>query len=199
MNLVMELTKLDKRILGLKTQIADLEKQGEAARIRAKELREQIAGLRSQRQKGLADGQPDTFSGKLKKLGEEIDLQEDLAFGLAAKEKEIGAQMPPLQAHRREIFVKEISAWLVKEVADHDQAARALIEKLKRLFAARAILEEVGARQTYVTIIGPGYDLLPGIRPPVLAGFDRSKYHLEKYHAEFKIIDLVRAEIMKGS
>lgn len=105
------------------------------------------------------------------------DIRRDEAFIEGSRESIVilETRLQDLNEERRIAFAARAEKWLKDAVREYDKSAKTTKRALQRLLAAFHYLREAGASDKYQSVVGEGFAFLPGVKIPLLEGFDRNE------------------------
>lgn len=121
--------------------------------------------------------QADILHAKIEKMEREIIHRDTMLIeGIKKELSALEGELEELKKKRDRIFADNAVKVLETEKATHSRIAKELIASTRRLLCLHNLLRHRGHGEVYPKIIGAAYDVLPGLRIPVLDDFDRAQF-----------------------
>jgi len=191
--------KLVREISSLQQEVEDVMLRKAEASQRIDEATAAIETLQADLKAALvSDDQKKTgvLEKKITELSDKIVVRDRLLVeGLQEKLSKLDSQLAELRRNKDKTFCTLAETWLQGEVSLYDSAAKALIEKIKRLLVAHSALREIGSAEIYRQALGQGYEHIPAARIPVLKDFNKADFLSGPFRSNPALRDSVFKEI----
>ncbi|MFP4088015.1 MAG: hypothetical protein ACLFUL_14625 [Desulfobacteraceae bacterium] len=176
----MKYREIDKQVQQLEQQIADIQNRKTEAEARISDTKQAVDKATEDLKKALVKDdkkQATMLQNKIRKMENDIIRSDELLIqGINEELKTLQQPLEEARQKRDKLFADNAAKVLETEKAQHSKLAKQLLESTRRLLCVHQLLRDRGYGQVYRETVGPGYDVLPLVKIPILEKFDRVQF-----------------------